>query len=138
MRGETRYTLDDKGRVVIPPRFRLEIGDRVIVTRWIDPCLAAFSPAVWQSVDEKLRAQPLANRDFVRLLSAAEPCDLDRQGRITLTPQLREFASIARDVTIVGVGNHLEIWSSQKWRRRIQTTLQNKEIAQQVGSLVLG
>ena len=83
LRGEAEYALDEKGRVVIPPKFRVTLGERVIVTRWIDPCLGAFSPTEWQSLEEKLRSQPLTNRDFVRLLlSAAEDCDLDRQGRI--------------------------------------------------------
>jgi MraZ protein len=109
LRGEAEYALDEKGRVVIPPKFRATLGERVIVTRWIDPCLVVFSPAEWQSLEEKLRSQPLKNRDFVRLLlSAAEDCDLDRQGRIYLPPHLRAYGGITRGVTIIGVGNRLE------------------------------
>ncbi len=139
LRGEAQYALDDKGRVVIPPKFRAVMGDRIIVTRWIDPCLAAFSPVEWQSLEEKLRKLPLGNRDFVRLLlSAAEDCDLDRQGRIVLAPHLREHAGITRGVTIVGAGAHLEIWSTPNWRRRLQKIRKApEELAEQLQALIL-
>lgn len=121
LRGEAEYALDEKGRVVIPPKFRAIMGDRLIVTRWIDRCLAAFAPPEWQALEEKLRDQPLGNRDFVRLLlSAAEDCDMDRQGRIFLAPHLRKYAGISRGVTIIGMGVRLEIWSTSTWRRQIQ------------------
>jgi len=139
LRGEAEYALDDKGRVVIPPKFRGPMGDRIIVTRWIDPCLAAFSPVEWQALEEKLRTLPLGNRDFVRLLlSAAEDCDLDRQGRITLAPHLREHASITRGVTIIGAGSHLEFWSTPTWRRRLQKVRKAPdELAEQLQALIL-
>src|SRR5207245_1928925 len=78
---------------------------RVIATRWVDPCLAVFPTGEWQAFEAKIRAQPLKNRDFVRLiLSGAEDCDLDRQGRIYLPPHLRKYAGISRDVTLLGMG----------------------------------
>ena len=121
LRGEAEYALDDKGRVVIPPKFRAEIGERVVVTRWMEPCLAAFSPVEWQRVEEKLRNQPLKNVDVVRLLlSAAEDCDLDRQGRIYLPPHLREYAGISRSVTIIGMASRLELWSTPAWRAKLK------------------
>lgn len=139
LRGEAQYALDEKGRVVIPPKFRAVMGDRIIVTRWIDPCLAAFSPVEWQSLEEKLRNLPLGNRDFVRLiLSAAEDCDLDRQGRIFLAPHLREHAGITRGVTIVGAGARIEIWSTPNWRRRLQKIRKApEELAGQLQALIL-
>jgi MraZ protein len=139
LRGEAQYALDGKGRVVIPPKFRTELGDRIVVTRWIDPCLAAFSPSGWQAVEEKLRSQPLVYHDFVRLIfSAAEDCDLDRQGRIMLPTHLRQHAGITRDVTIVGVGSRLEIWNTQHWRRQLQELRKNKDrLAEQIQALIL-
>jgi len=129
LRGEAEYALDEKGRVVIPPKFRAAMGERVIVTRWIDPCLAVFSPVEWQRVEEKLRAQPLKNRNFVRLvLSAAEDCDLDRQGRIYLPPHLRAYAGIARGVTIIGMGSRLEIWSTPQWRTVLKKVVKSREV----------
>jgi MraZ protein len=139
LRGEAQYALDEKGRVVIPPKFRAIVGDRLIVTRWIDKCLAAFAPVEWKSLEEKLRNQPLGNRDFVRLLlSAAEDCDLDRQGRIYLPPHLRKHAGILRDVTIIGMGSRLEIWSTPSWRRQLQKVSQAPEkLAQHLQELIL-
>jgi MraZ protein len=139
LRGEAEYALDEKGRVVIPPRFRAALGDRVIVTRWIDPCLAVFSPVAWQSLEEKLRDQPLRNRDFVRLLlSAAEDCDLDRQGRIFLAPHLRDHAGITRGVTIIGMGVRLELWSTPTWRRRLREVAKAPEsLAKHLQELIL-
>jgi MraZ protein len=139
LRGEAQYALDDKGRVVIPPKFRAVMGDRITVTRWIEPCLAAFSPVEWQSLEEKLRVLPLGNADFVRLLlSAAEDCDLDRQGRITLPPHLREHAAITRGVTIIGVGSRLEVWSTPNWRRKLQSVRKRQdELVGQLQALIL-
>jgi MraZ protein len=139
LRGEAEYALDEKGRVVIPPKFRVTLGERVIVTRWIDPCLGAFSPTEWQSLEEKLRSQPLKNRDFVRLLlSAAEDCDLDRQGRIYLPPHLRAYGSIRRGVTIIGMGNRLEIWSTPLWRTRLRKVVKAPEtLAKHLDDLIL-
>ena len=139
LRGEAQYALDDKGRVVIPPKFRGVMGDRITVTRWIEPCLAAFSPVEWQSLEEKLRMLPLGNADVVRLLmSAAEDCDLDRQGRITLPPHLREHAAITRGVTIIGVGSRLELWSTPNWRRKLQSVRKRQdELVGQLQALIL-
>ncbi len=139
LRGEAQYALDEKGRVVIPPKFRSAMGDRITVTRWIDRCLAAFAPAEWKSLEEKLRNQPLGNRDFVRLLlSAAEDCDLDRQGRIFLAPHLRKHAGIVRDVTIIGMGARLEIWSSPDWRRQLlKVSKAPEKLAEQLQQLIL-
>jgi MraZ protein len=139
LRGEAEYALDEKGRVVIPPKFRVTLGERVIVTRWIDPCLVAFSPAEWQSLEEKLRTQPLKNRDFVRLLlSAAEDCDLDRQGRIYLPPHLRACGATTSGVAIIGMGNRLEIWSTPHWRTRLRKVVKVPEmLAKHLEELIL-
>jgi MraZ protein len=139
LRGEAEYALDEKGRVVIPPKFRAAMGERVTVTRWIDRCLAAFSPVEWQSLEEKLRAQPLGNRDFVRLLlSAAEDCDLDRQGRIYLPTHLRDYAAISRGVTIIGMGSRLEIWSTAIWRTALRKIVKAPEtLAKHLDELIL-
>jgi len=139
LRGEAQYALDDKGRVVIPPKFRAVMGDRITVTRWIEPCLAAFSPVEWQSLEEKLRMLPLGNADVQRLLlSSAEDCDLDRQGRITLPPHLREHAGITRGVTIIGVGARLEVWSTANWRRKLQSVRKRQdELMGQIQALIL-
>jgi MraZ protein len=139
LRGEAQYALDDKGRVVIPPKFRAAMGERIIVTRWTDPCLFAFSAAEWASLEQKLSTLPLLQHEARRyVLSGAEDCDLDRQGRIFLAPHLREHAGITRSVTIIGAGGHLELWSSAEWRRRLQRVRRAPaELAQQLQALTL-
>jgi MraZ protein len=139
LRGEAEYALDEKGRVVIPPKFRAAMGEHIIVTRWVDPCLAAFSPVEWQTLEERLRALPVGDRDVVRLIfSGAHDCDLDRQGRIFLPPHLRQHAGITRQVTIVGVGQRLEIWDSDAWRKMIQQVTQAPEaLAERLKGLIL-
>jgi MraZ protein len=115
-KGEFEYTLDEKGRVVLPPRFRQPIGERFTLTRGFDGCVAVYPSAEWALVEQKLRAEPLANRQFVRyLLGSATEAELDRQGRFLVPPTLREYASIHRDVVIVGVINKLEVWSKARW-----------------------
>lgn len=139
LRGEAEYALDEKGRVVIPPNFRAVMGDRVIATRGgIDPCVWVFSPAEWPAVEEKLRAMPFRLRDFARMMRAGTDCELDRQGRIYLPPHLRKHASIARAVTIIGMGNRLEVWSTPVWQARLKKIIKAPEgLAKHLEELIL-
>lgn len=119
-RGEYRYSLDDKGRVVIPPKFRRSLGEKAVVTRGLDECVALYSAEEWAKNEEKLQAQAVPRRDFVRfMLSSAEDVEPDRQGRISIPPHLREYAKIERDAVVVGVGSRIEIWSLENWKRYI-------------------
>lgn len=119
-RGEHHYSLDDKGRVVLPPKFRRALGTAVVVTRGLDECVAVYAPAEWAKNERKLRALAVNRRDFVRfMLSSAEDVELDRQGRISIPQHLREYAKIDREAVVVGVGSRLEIWGLQNWRRYI-------------------
>jgi len=117
-RGEHHYSLDDKGRIVLPPKFRAALGNRVVVTRGLDECVAVYSPQEWTKNEKKLRSLSVSRRDFVRfVLASAEDIELDRQGRMTVPAHLREYAKIERDAVVVGVGSRLEIWSLQNWQR---------------------
>ncbi|HXF81952.1 MAG TPA: division/cell wall cluster transcriptional repressor MraZ [bacterium] len=119
-RGEHHYALDDKGRVVLPPSFRRALGTMVVVTRGLDDCVAVYAPAEWAKNEKKLRQLPVSRRDFVRfMLSSAEDVEVDRQGRISIPPHLREYAKIEREAVVVGMGNRLEIWALPVWRRYI-------------------
>ncbi len=124
-RGEHHYSLDDKGRIVLPPKFRAALGPRVVVTRGLDECVAVYTPAEWTKNEKKLRGLAVSRRDFVRfVLSSAEDIDLDRQGRLTMPAHLRAYAKIERDAVVVGVATRLEIWSLANWQRyigRVQT-----------------
>ena len=117
--GEYNHTVDTKGRLIIPSRFRDELGDEFVVTKGLDGCLFVFPNNEWQAFEEKLKALPLTNksaRQFARFFVAgATPCELDKQGRILLPGTLREFAGLEKDVVLTGMLNRIEIWSKSKW-----------------------
>lgn len=117
-RGEYHYTLDDKGRVVLPPKLRKELGEVVVITRGMDACVWVYPRPGWEAVENKLRTLPLNRRGFQRfLLAAAQEVELDRQGRVTLPEALREYAGIGREVVVVGLIQRLEIWSEARWKQ---------------------
>ncbi len=137
LKGEFQYSLDDKGRVVIPPKFRRVLGDQVVATRGIDPCIAVYSPPEWTKVEEALRKLPTKQRDVVRyMLAGAVDLELDRQGRVTLPLHLRQHAAIDRDVVVVGLISRLEIWSQTSWKSYIEKAAKSApQIAEQIEEL---
>ena len=118
-RGEYSHTVDAKGRLIIPLKFREQLGEECIVTRGLDGYLFIFESGEWEAYEEKLRKLPMTNknaRSFVRFLSGgATPCEFDKQGRILLPATLRKFAGIEKDVILAGLPNRIEVWSEQKW-----------------------
>ncbi|MBR2704003.1 MAG: division/cell wall cluster transcriptional repressor MraZ [Clostridia bacterium] len=117
--GEYEHSLDDKGRVIMPAKLRIDIGERFIITKGLDGCLFVFSQAEWSNFETKLKELPLTNknaRDFVRFfLSGATECEIDKQGRFLIVTNLREYANIKKEVVIIGVGTRIEIWDKSKW-----------------------
>ncbi|HAA90423.1 MAG: Protein MraZ [Thermoanaerobacterales bacterium 50_218] len=117
--GEYHHNLDGKGRLILPAKFRNHLGDRCIVTRGLDHCLFIFPLPEWQALENKLRNLPLTKpeaRAFSRFFfSGATECELDAQGRILLPHSLRDYASINREVVIIGVATRIEIWAKDKW-----------------------
>ena len=117
--GEYEHSLDAKGRLIMPSKLRESIGEKFIVTKGLDGCLFGFSKQEWTSFEEKLKNLPLTNknaRDFVRFfLSGATECEIDKQGRFLIVANLRQYASMEKDVVIIGVGTRIEIWNKQKW-----------------------
>jgi len=117
--GEYNHTVDTKGRLIIPSKFRELLGEEFIVTKGLDGCLFVFPQNEWLAFEEKLRALPLTQkgaRQFTRFFVAgATPCELDKQGRILLPSTLREFAGLDKDVVLAGMLNRIEIWSKAKW-----------------------
>lgn len=119
-RGEHHYSLDDKGRVVVPAKFRRTLGKTAVMTRGLDECVALYAPAEWAKNEKKLQAQAVTRRDFVRfMLSSAEDVELDGQGRVSIPQHLREYAKIEREVVVLGVGSRIEIWGLENWKRYI-------------------
>ena len=117
--GEYRHNLDEKGRVIIPSKIRNELGDRIVITRGLDGCLFGYSEKEWNNIMEKLSTLPFTKSDarmFTRFLtSGATLLEFDKQGRVNVPSFLSEYASINREVVIVGVINRIEIWSKDKW-----------------------
>lgn len=117
--GEYNHTIDAKGRLIMPSKFREALGDEFVVTKGLDGCLFVYPNKEWQAFEEKLRTLPLTNknaRQFSRFfLAGAATCEVDKQGRILLPGVLREFAELEKDVVLVGVLSRIEIWSKDKW-----------------------
>lgn len=117
--GEYLHTIDTKGRLIIPAKFREALGEQFIATKGLDHCLFVYPHSEWTALEEKLRALPFTQpevRAFVRFFfSGATECELDKQGRILLPANLREYAQLEKDVVLVGVASRVEIWSQALW-----------------------
>ena len=122
--GEYQHSLDSKGRLIIPAKFREELGENAVMTRGLDNCLFLFPQSEWMVLEEKLKTLPLTKataRQFVRFFfSGATECDLDKQGRITIPQNLRDYAKVDKDVVVIGVSNRIEIWSCDRWEQYMQ------------------
>lgn len=118
-KSQYNHTVDTKGRLIIPSKFREILGEQFVVTKGMDGCLFAFSNDDWKVFEEKLKALPITNknaRKFARFfLAGAADVEVDKQGRILLPQHLREFGEIDKDVVLVGVGSRIEIWDRDKW-----------------------
>lgn len=138
--GEYQHSLDSKGRLIIPARFRESLGERFVVTRGLDQCLFAFPAAEWSALEEKVRALPMTQagaRAFARLLfSGATECEVDKQGRIMLPAALREYARMEKDVVAIGVSTRVELWASEVWSAySAEAAAAYAEIAEQIVDL---
>ena len=118
--GEYSHTIDAKGRMIVPAKFRTELGERFIITKGFDGCLYGYSLEEWKSIEEKIKTLPLITgkdaRNFTRFFfSSAIECELDSQGRILITQNLRTHAMLLKEVVVIGVSTRIEIWSKEKW-----------------------
>ncbi len=116
-RGEVAYSLDEKNRLTVPSAFREELGEVFYVTKGLDKCLFIFPEDKWTEFEASIRALPLSSgRKTQRFFfSGAKECVPDRQGRILIPQNLREYAGIEKDAVIIGVSDRLEIWSKEQW-----------------------
>ncbi|AIS52716.1 protein MraZ [Thermoanaerobacter kivui] len=117
--GQYEHTIDAKGRVIIPAKFREELGDRFVLTKGLDNCLFVYSLEEWKNIEAKLKTLPLTKKDaraFTRFfLAGAVECEIDKQGRILIPANLRSHAKIEKDVIFIGVSTRVEIWSREVW-----------------------
>jgi len=122
--GEYFHTIDRKGRIILPAKFREISKERGIkkfyITRGLDKCLFVFSEEEWHAQEEKFKSLPFTRQEARRFnriyFSGAQEIVLDRQGRILIPQYLKEFAELKRDIVIIGVSNRIEIWSNQLWK----------------------
>ena len=138
--GEYRHSLDVKGRIIVPAKFRDGLGDKFVLTKGLDGCVFAYSKEEWANFEEKIKTLPLTNKDaraFVRFFFAgAVECEIDKQGRTLIPPMLREYAGLNKDLVIIGVSNRVEIWSQEKWDNYSEAEdLEADELAEKMAML---
>ena len=125
--GEYHHNIDEKGRLIIPAKFREEIGNNFVVTRGLDGCLFVYSLVEWEKIVSKLKKLPFTKKNariFNRfLLSSATVCEFDKQGRINLVNSLIEYAEIKKECAIIGVNDRLEIWALDKFNSLMNENL---------------
>lgn len=117
--GEYQHSIDPKGRVIIPSKFRDGLGEKFIVTKGLDECLFAYSSEEWSNIETKLKSLPFTDKDvraFVRFFFAgAAECETDKQGRILIPQNLREHAGLDKEIYVIGVSTRVELWDKSKW-----------------------
>lgn len=138
--GEYNHTIDAKGRLIVPSKYREQLGSDFVVTKGLDGCLFVYPNEEWTKIEEKFRNIPLTTKDarkFSRFFFAgAASCEVDKQGRILLPQVLREFADLQKDVVLVGVLSRIEIWSKERWEAT-NTYEDMDEIAEHMAELGL-
>lgn len=138
--GEFEHSIDSKGRLTIPAKFKEQLAGGIVVTRGLDGCLWAFSREEWQQVSERITSLPMANteaRRFTRFMfSSASESIPDRNGRVIIPQKLLQHANIDRDVVVAGVMNKIEIWNPARWQEEQSKVTEDPEsLAAQLADL---
>lgn len=125
--GEYHHNIDEKGRLIMPSKFREDMGKEFVVTRGLDGCLFVYAMKEWDSIVSKLKTLPFTKKDartFNRFfLSSAAVCEIDKQGRVNLPSPLINYANLQKECTIIGVNDRLEIWATNKFDSLIEENL---------------
>ncbi len=146
-RGSSTHTLDDKGRIIIPTRFRDVIrangGETVMITR-MDRCLYAYALEEWNKIENRILAlaeKSDAMRRFRRVfVGGAFDCNCDKQARVLIPPSLREYAQLEKEIVLVGVLDHFEIWAGEQWEAEnqlMEKDMQREEVRSEISRLGL-
>ncbi|RQD78423.1 MAG: transcriptional regulator MraZ [Candidatus Syntrophonatronum acetioxidans] len=135
--GEYQHTIDGKGRVIMPARFREGLGEKFIVTRGLDNCLFVYPLEEWEKLEKKLKTLPFTKADaraFTRFFfSGAVECEADKQGRILIPQNLRDHARLQKEAVVIGVSNRVEIWSQEVWGKYSEeANLSFEEISEKI------
>lgn len=135
--GEFQHTIDDKGRIIIPAKFREALGTEFIITRGLDNCLFVYPRQEWNQLEQKLKQLPMMKSDaraFTRFFfSGASECEWDKQGRVNVPAQLREYAKLDKECVVIGVSTRVEIWDKATWEAYNQQSQESfNEIAEKL------
>lgn len=138
--GEYRHSIDTKGRLAVPARFRADLDEGLVVTRGLDPCLHIYPKSEWLPLAERLSSLPVSE-PAVRALrrsffASAYACEMDKQGRILVPSTLREYANFDSEVVVAGLNTYIELWASERWDNelpQVETTLGS--LAEQLSNL---
>lgn len=137
--GEYEHALDSKNRIIIPSKFREEIGDNFVLTKGLDGCLYAYPLNEWKVLEEKLKKLPLTSKDaraFVRFFfSGANEISIDKQGRALIPQNLIKYADINKELVSIGVSTRIEIWSKEKWNEYNDSDMDMDAIAEKMSEL---
>ena len=117
MSGECQLNMDVKGRMMVPVKFREELGESFVITKGLDNCLFVFKKSTWDELEARINELPLADSRFIKrlLIGSKETLDVDKQGRILVPATLRQHAKIEKDIVLMGLGDRAEIWSKAVW-----------------------
>lgn len=138
--GEFNYTVDNKGRVSVPAKFRVQLKSGAVVTKGLDNCLFIYSKREWPALAKKIASAPIGqanNRAFSRLmLAGAMDVKIDSLGRIMLPEYLRKYAKVEKKVVIAGLYDRLELWDAAEWQKyKLNTEKESNKIAETMGAL---
>ena len=136
--GEHRHALDDKGRVIFPARMRDELGPHVVLQKGIEACVYVFPQSAWEREVERVNSLPTTRPDARRyrrfFFSQAQSERVDKQGRLTIPQAFRDYAGLAREVVVAGVGTRVEIWDATKWdTQRAESETSVEDFASELG-----
>ena len=136
--GEFQHNIDAKGRIIMPAKFRDELGEKFVITKGLDECLFVFSAEEWEKLDQKLSELSLSKgRNIQRFFyGGMTECELDKQGRVLVTQPLRDYAKLSKDVVVVGLAKRVEIWNKDAWIKTNSNFVENSdEVALQMEEL---
>ena len=123
--GEHSHNIDEKGRVIMPAKFREQLGDNFVLTKGLDGCLFVYPMSEWEEIQKRFRETSLASKDartFSRFFfGSATEVEIDKQGRVNIPAPLRSYAQLKKDVTLVGVLDRIEIWDTESWEEGSST-----------------
>lgn len=137
--GEYSHSIDSKNRLIVPSKFREILNGKFIMTKGLDGCLYIYTMDEWKRLELKLKTLPITNKDaraFTRFFfSGASEMEIDKQGRILIPQNLKEYASIEKEIISIGVSTRIEIWSKEKWNEYNDSNIDYDSIAEKMSDL---